>query len=68
LPAILSALRAPAAVIVGPEGGFTDEERAWLLGLPFVTAISLGPRTMRADTAAIAALSLLQAVIGDWRA
>jgi len=68
LLAILSALRAPAALIVGPEGGFTDEERALLRSLPFVTAISLGPRTMRADTAAIAALSLLQAVIGDWRA
>ena len=64
----LKSLRLPAAVIIGPEGGFTTEERRALRQLPFVTAISLGPRTMRADTAAIAALSLVQSVIGDWRA
>jgi 16S rRNA (uracil1498-N3)-methyltransferase len=60
--------RLPAAVVIGPEGGFTSEERAQLSRLPFVTAISLGPRVMRADTAGIAALSLVQAAIGDWRA
>jgi 16S rRNA (uracil1498-N3)-methyltransferase len=58
----------PAAVIVGPEGGFTDEERANLLALPSTRAISLGPRIMRADTAAVAALAIAQAVLGDWRA
>ena len=56
----------PAAVLVGPEGGFTLEERQYLKSLPFVTAISLGPRIMRADTVAIAALAVVQATIGDW--
>ena len=53
-------------VLVGPEGGFSEAERQALLGLKQVTAISLGPRIMRADTAAIAALTLVQATIGDW--
>jgi 16S rRNA (uracil1498-N3)-methyltransferase len=57
----------PAAVLVGPEGGFTKEERVHLKSLSFVTAISLGPRIMRADTVAIAALALVQATIGDWK-
>jgi 16S rRNA (uracil1498-N3)-methyltransferase len=56
----------PAAVLIGPEGGFTNEERDHLQSLSFVTPISLGPRIMRADTVAIAALSLVQAAIGDW--
>ena len=64
--AALQPLRAPAAVLIGPEGGFTAEEKALLKSLPFVTAISLGPRIMRADTAAVAALTLVQAVLGDW--
>lgn len=55
------------AVLIGPEGGFSKEERELLLGLPFVTAIPLGPRILRADTAAVAALALAQAVLGDWR-
>jgi 16S rRNA (uracil1498-N3)-methyltransferase len=62
----LKNLTPPAAVLVGPEGGFTNEERAHLKSLPFVTAISLGPRIMRADTVAIAALAVVQATIGDW--
>jgi 16S rRNA (uracil1498-N3)-methyltransferase len=57
----------PAAVLVGPEGGFSDEERADLLTRPFVTALSLGPRILRADTAAVAAFALVQTFIGDWR-
>jgi 16S rRNA (uracil1498-N3)-methyltransferase len=57
----------PAAVLVGPEGGFTNEERQHLKSLSFVTAISLGPRIMRADTVAIAALAVVQATIGDWK-
>jgi 16S rRNA (uracil1498-N3)-methyltransferase len=61
-------IAAPAAVLVGPEGGFTVEERAHLKSLSFVTAISLGPRIMRADTVAIAALALVQATLGDWKA
>ncbi len=62
----LKSLRAPTAVLVGPEGGFTDEEKALLKSYPFVIPISLGPRVMRADTAAIAALTLVQALAGDW--
>jgi 16S rRNA (uracil1498-N3)-methyltransferase len=65
--ATLKALKLPAALLVGPEGGFTPEERAGLKRLAFVKAISLGPRIMRADTAGTAALTLIQAVLGDWR-
>ncbi|PSM18728.1 MULTISPECIES: 16S rRNA (uracil(1498)-N(3))-methyltransferase [Nitratireductor] len=54
-------------LIVGPEGGFSDAERRTLHALPFVTAIPLGPRILRADTAAVAALAVIQATIGDWR-
>lgn len=64
--AALSGLTMPAAVLIGPEGGFTDEERLLLKSLPFVKGIGLGPRIMRADTAAVAALTLVQAVLGDW--
>jgi 16S rRNA (uracil1498-N3)-methyltransferase len=64
--AALAKLKPPAALLIGPEGGFTDEERDHLRRLSFVTAISLGPRIMRADTAGTAALALLQAAIGDW--
>jgi 16S rRNA (uracil1498-N3)-methyltransferase len=53
-------------LLVGPEGGFSDDERRQLHALPFVTAIPLGPRILRADTAAVAALALIQATIGDW--
>lgn len=56
----------PLAVLIGPEGGFDAAERAALRGLPFVVPISLGPRVMRADTAAVAALALVNAVLGDW--
>jgi 16S rRNA (uracil1498-N3)-methyltransferase len=63
-----SAANSPAwAVMIGPEGGFAQEERARLRALPFVTPVSLGPRILRADTAAIAALTLWQAALGDWR-
>ena len=64
--AVLKSSRLPAALLVGPEGGFTPEERAGLTRLPFVTAISLGPRIMRADTAGTVALALVQASLGDW--
>ena len=57
----------PLAVLIGPEGGFDAGERASLLAKPFVLPISLGPRVMRADTAGIAALALVNAVLGDWR-
>lgn len=54
------------AILIGPEGGFSPEERERLRALPFTTAVSLGPRILRADTAAIAALTLWQAAVGDW--
>ena len=57
----------PLAVLVGPEGGFSEAERAALLRLPNVVRLALGPRILRADTAAVAALALVGAVLGDWR-
>jgi 16S rRNA (uracil1498-N3)-methyltransferase len=56
----------PWAILIGPEGGFAPEERDRLRALPFTTAVSLGPRILRADTAAIAAMTLWQAAVGDW--
>ena len=55
------------AVLIGPEGGFAADERAALLGVPNAVRLSLGPRVLRADTAAVAALALVGAVLGDWR-
>ena len=67
----VEALRAlapgPLAVLIGPEGGFSDAERAQIAAKPYTQPISLGPRIMRADTAAVAALALVNAVLGDWR-
>ncbi len=57
----------PLAVLIGPEGGFDPAERDRLRAEPFVLRVSLGPRIMRADTAAVAALALVNAVLGDWR-
>ncbi|HEV7601190.1 MAG TPA: 16S rRNA (uracil(1498)-N(3))-methyltransferase [Bradyrhizobium sp.] len=67
----VAALRAEAAsegidVLVGPEGGFAEEERSFMLRQPRILRLSLGPRILRADTAAVAALALVQAVLGDW--
>ena len=59
--------RAPAAVLIGPEAGFSEAERSVLLARSGVTVLSLGPRILRADTAAVAALALAQSFIGDWR-
>jgi len=69
---ILSALSAAPgdaawAVLIGPEGGFAPQELDALRKLPFVTPVSLGPRLLRADTAAVAALACWQAALGDWR-
>jgi 16S rRNA (uracil1498-N3)-methyltransferase len=58
--------RGPLAVLIGPEGGFSEDERRMLRALPFVTVIPLGPRILRADTAAVAALAVIQATLGDW--
>jgi 16S rRNA (uracil1498-N3)-methyltransferase len=57
----------PLALLLGPEGGFSEQERATLLKEPNMVRLSLGPRILRADTAAVAALALIQAVLGDWR-
>ena len=56
-----------AGLLIGPEGGFDDAERAAILRVPRVLRLSLGPRVLRADTAAVAALALVQAALGDWR-
>ena len=68
--AALASAKAKSGVglLIGPEGGFDDEERAAILALPRVARLSLGPRVLRADTAAVAALALVQASLGDWRA
>ena len=55
------------SVLIGPEGGFAADERAALLKLPHLVRLSLGPRILRADTAAVAVLALVQATLGDWR-
>ncbi|MDP3658837.1 16S rRNA (uracil(1498)-N(3))-methyltransferase [Phenylobacterium sp.] len=69
---VLEALREtadedPWAILIGPEGGFSPSERERLRALPYATPASLGPRILRADTAAISALTLWQAARGDWR-
>ncbi|MEC9367159.1 MAG: 16S rRNA (uracil(1498)-N(3))-methyltransferase [Pseudomonadota bacterium] len=57
----------PLAVLIGPEGGFEPDEQAMLRRQPYICALSLGPRVMRADTAAVAALAIVNAALGDWR-
>lgn len=65
---ILSKLKGQKlGLLIGPEGGFSEEERALLRKQNFVVPISLGPRILRADTAAVAALAVIQSIIGDWR-
>ncbi|WP_417772319.1 16S rRNA (uracil(1498)-N(3))-methyltransferase [Stappia sp.] len=59
--------RGPLAVLIGPEGGFSEAERTELRSFDFVTPVPLGPRVLRADTAAVAALAVVQARLGDWR-
>jgi len=66
LPILCAIEERKLGLLIGPEGGFSDEERRQLHALPFVTAIPLGPRILRADTAAVAAMALIQATIGDW--
>ncbi len=64
--ALAAAGAGPWSILIGPEGGFSPEEGERLRSLPFTTAVSLGPRILRADTAAIAAMTLWQAAVGDW--
>jgi 16S rRNA (uracil1498-N3)-methyltransferase len=66
LPALLDLGRKPAAILVGPEGGFAEDERRILSALPFVRRVSLGPRILRAETAALSLLALWQSACGDW--
>ena len=66
LPALQAVSERKLGLLIGPEGGFSEDERKQLYALPFVTAIPLGPRILRADTAAVAALAVMQATIGDW--
>ncbi len=63
---LATATRGPWAILIGPEGGFSAEEQKRLRAMPQVTPVSLGPRILRADTAAVAALTLWQATLGDW--
>jgi 16S rRNA (uracil1498-N3)-methyltransferase len=70
LRALQAASAAPGGIdiLIGPEGGFAEEERAILLRQPRTLRLSLGPRILRADTAGVAALALVQAALGDWKA
>jgi len=61
-----SFVEGPALILTGPEGGFTDEERALIRGAPNSVAVSLGPRILRAETAALASLAAYMAIAGDW--
>ena len=67
IAALAQAPEGPLTLLVGPEGGFAEDERRALLARPSVVRLSLGPRILRADTAAVAALALVQAARGDWR-
>jgi 16S rRNA (uracil1498-N3)-methyltransferase len=64
--ALKSVTSGPLAVLLGPEGGFSKDERAMIRAVPGCVALSLGPRIMRADTAAVAVLALVQSTLGDW--
>jgi len=66
-PALAGEAPGPWAILIGPEGGFSEIERHRIAALPFARPVSLGPRILRADTAAVAALALWQAALGDWR-
>ena len=67
VPMVQAVKAGPAAILIGPEGGFTDEERAAIKAIPQAVGVSLGPRVLRADTAMAAAVSLWMSVAGDWR-
>lgn len=67
LSVALATASGPLGLLVGPEGGFTAPELDWLLKLPICIPVSLGPRILRAETAAIAALAIMQTQCGDWR-
>jgi 16S rRNA (uracil1498-N3)-methyltransferase len=62
----MAAHKGPAAILIGPEGGFDDAERAAIKALPQAVGIGLGPRILRAETAALAAVSVWMTAAGDW--
>ncbi len=66
MPTAVRAHPGPAAILIGPEGGFHPDERAMIRGLPATVPVSLGPRILRAETAALAATAVWMAVAGDW--
>lgn len=66
-PALSGAAPGPWAILIGPEGGFAPEEAERLRAAPFASAVALGPRILRADTAAVAAMTIWQTTLGDWR-
>lgn len=66
-PLLAGAEPGPWAILIGPEGGFAPEETAKLRALPFAHPVALGPRILRADTAAVAAMAIWQAALGDWQ-
>ena len=66
VPLPAAAAPGPAAILIGPEGGFTEDERAAIRAVPQAKPVSLGPRILRADTAAVAALAIWMAAAGDW--
>ena len=63
----LSGAPGPWAILIGPEGGFSETERRRIGAMPQTFAVSLGPRVLRADTAAVAAMTLWQSSLGDWK-
>ncbi len=65
-PIALPAVDGPWAILIGPEGGFSSAERTRLRGLHYAHPVSLGPRILRADTAAVAAMTVWQQALGDW--
>ena len=67
LPILAAVKEKKLALLIGPEGGFSETERTLLRSLDFVSSIPLGPRILRADTAAVAAMAVIQATVGDWR-
>jgi 16S rRNA (uracil1498-N3)-methyltransferase len=66
LSALREAPKGPWAILIGPEGGFALEEAERLRGMELALPVTLGPRILRADTAAVAAMTLWQAALGDW--
>jgi 16S rRNA (uracil1498-N3)-methyltransferase len=63
---VIANISSPVGILIGPEGGFSSEERNYLMSKNFTRPISLGPRVLRSDTASLSLLTLYQAISGDW--